>query len=241
MAAPANSPPRLSPDNSRPELAAGRRAHRTEHVAEVLREAIGVGRVEPGDRLVEKHIAAELGTSRAPVREALRELVHEGLVTHVPYRGAFVLGVSEEEVHGVMIPIRLTLERYAFARALPKLGRRELETLARIVDAMELAAAVGDLRAVVEADVRFHDFVLELSDLPHTTQIWRSIAPRIRVYFYRYDTNRDLSAVVDEHRRLHAALGSRNLEHIESLLVEHIAVPRLPAPAAASEQVRWRG
>ena len=89
----------LISESTRAPLGAGRRAHRTEHVVEVLREAIGVGRVAPGDRLVEGAIAAELGTSRAPVREALRELVHEGLVTHVPYRGAFVLGVSEEEVH----------------------------------------------------------------------------------------------------------------------------------------------
>jgi DNA-binding GntR family transcriptional regulator len=199
------------------------------HVAEVLREAIGVGRLRPGDRLVEKWIAEELGTSRAPVREALRELVYEGLVAHVPYRGAFVLGVSEEEVQHVMIPIRLTLERYAFGRALPRLGRRELDALERIVDGMGDAANAGDLRSVVEADIRFHDFVLELSELPHTTQLWRTISPRMRVYFYRYDKDRDLQGVVEEHRSLHAALCSGDLEHVETLLDEHIAVPELAA------------
>lgn len=226
MAAPAHVPPRLTPDTIVPPPER-RRAHRTEHVVEVVREAIGVGRVRPGDRLVEKRIAAELGMSRGPVREALRELVHEGLVTHVPYRGAFVLGVSEEEVHHVMIPIRLTLERYAFAQALPRLGDRELGALGAVVDGMEAAAVAGDLRDVVEADVRFHEFVLELSELPHTTQIWRSIAPRIRVYFYRYDRDRDLLGVVDEHRSLHAALASGDAKAVEMLLEEHILVPRL--------------
>jgi len=217
----------LISESTRAPLGAGRRAHRTEHVVEVLREAIGVGRVAPGDRLVEGTIAAELGTSRAPVREALRELVHEGLVTHVPYRGAFVLGVSEEEVHEVMIPIRLTLERYAFARALPRLRERELRWLERIVDEMEDAAADGDLRSVVDADVRFHEVVLELSELPHTTQIWRSISPRMRVYFYRYDRDRDLFGVVEEHRNLHAALASGRRRAVERVLEEHIRVPRL--------------
>jgi DNA-binding GntR family transcriptional regulator len=218
---------RLISESMRAPIGAGRRAHRTEHVVEVLREAIGVGRVSPGDRLVEGTIAAELGTSRAPVREALRELVHEGLVTHVPYRGAFVLGVSEEEVHEVMIPIRLTLERYAFARALPRLRKRELGWLERIVDEMEDAAADGDLRSVVDADVRFHEVVLELSEQPHTTQIWRSISPRMRVYFYRYDRDRDLFGVVEEHRNLHAALASGRRQAVERVLEEHIRVPRL--------------
>ena len=217
----------LISESTRAPLGAGRRAHRTEHVVEVLREAIGVGRVSPGERLVEGAIAAELGTSRAPVREALRELVHEGLATHVPYRGAFVLGVSEEEVHEVMIPIRLTLERYAFARVLPRLRERELGWLQRIVDEMEDAAADGDLRSVVDADVRFHEVVLELSELPHTTQIWRSISPRMRVYFYRYDRDRDLLGVVEEHRSLHAALASGKRRAVERVLEEHIRVPRL--------------
>ncbi len=161
------------------------------------------------------------------MREALRELVHEGLVAHVPYRGAFVLGVSEEEVHQVLIPIRLTLERYGFTRALRHLGERELGELEGIVDGMEDRAEAGDLRGVVEADVLFHDFVLEQSDLPHTTQIWRSISSRMRVYFYRYDRDRDLLAVVEEHRSLHAALASGDRRSVETLLENHIAVPRL--------------
>ena len=217
-------PSNLIPDSPFPQLAPVRRAHRTEQVAEVLREAIGVGRLEPGDRLVEKSIADELGTSRAPVREALRELVHEGLVTHIPYRGAFVLGVSEEEIHEVMIPIRLALERYAVTRALQRLGPRELAGLETIVEKMEEASVAGDLRSVVDADIRFHDFVVELSELPHTIQIWRNIAPRIRVYFYRYDKDRDLLAVVEEHRSLHAALASGDRATVETLLQEHITL-----------------
>jgi DNA-binding GntR family transcriptional regulator len=231
---PAPSPPTLIGARGEAPLSTARRAHRTEHVAEVLREAIGVGRLGPGDRLVEGAIAAALGTSRAPVREALRELVHEGLVSHIPYRGAFVLGVSEEEVHEVMIPIRLTLERYAFAQALPRVEAPELARLERVVDAMEDAARAGDLRGLVDADVGFHELVLELSGLPHTTQIWRSISPRMRVYFYRYDQNRDLFGVVDEHRSLHGALASGSARAVRRALEEHIRVPRLAAAGGAS-------
>src|SRR4029079_6262343 len=86
-----------------------KRSPRREHVVGYLREAITVGRLADGDRLIEERIARELETSRGPVREALRQLEHEGLVVSYPYRGAVVLGVSEEEIQQVLIPIRLTL------------------------------------------------------------------------------------------------------------------------------------
>jgi DNA-binding GntR family transcriptional regulator len=203
---------------------ADRQPYRTARVADSIRQAIGVGRYAPGDRLIEKHLAEEFETSRAPVREALRELEYEGLVELVPYRGAIVVGVSEEEVHSVLIPIRLTLERYAFTQALAHLGPDELAELDAIVAVMDSAAAAGDLGLVVEADVRFHELVLGRSGLAHTLQIWRSISPRIRTYFFRYDRDRDLHAVVAEHRELLAALAAGKEDDLLRLLEEHIAV-----------------
>ena len=60
------------------------------------------------------------------MREALRQLEHEGLVVSYPYRGAVVLGVSDEEVHQVLIPIRLTLERFSFTKALERMDGARL-------------------------------------------------------------------------------------------------------------------
>ena len=94
-----------------------RRSSRREEVLQTLRQAIVIGELADGERLIEDRIARELNTSRGPVREALRQLEHEGLVISYPYRGAVVLGVSDEEVHEVLIPIRLTLERFSFTKA----------------------------------------------------------------------------------------------------------------------------
>src|SRR5262249_61047177 len=85
-----------------------------ERVIETLREEIMLGKLVDGERLIEDQIARRLETSRGPVREALRQLEHEGLVVSFPYRGAVVAGVSDEEVQHVLIPIRLTLERCCF-------------------------------------------------------------------------------------------------------------------------------
>lgn len=204
-----------------------RRPYRAARIADALREAIGTGELVPGQRLIEEHIATRFGTSRAPVREAIRELGHEGFVQLVPYRSAVVLGVSEDEVHEVLIPIRLTLERYGFPRALTRLDEPGFNALAGVLGVMEASAAAGDLAAVVDADVRFHELVLELSAAPHTVQVWRSISPRIRAYFLRYDLERDLAAVVEEHRELYAALRGDDREKLIALVEAHIAVPRL--------------
>ena len=138
-----------------------------------LREAIIVGRLADGDRLIEERIARELKTSRGPVREALRQLEHEGLVVSYPYRGAVVLGVSEEEMQQVLIPIRLTLERFSFTKALEQMDDADFAELAKEVWMMAEAARTATCSASVEADIRFHEFVLSRSGQPHTTQVWR--------------------------------------------------------------------
>jgi DNA-binding GntR family transcriptional regulator len=211
------------------DATSGPRRHR---VVEVLREAIVSGRLEAGERLIEERISQELTTSRGPVREALRQLEHEGLVMSFPYRGAVVLGVSEEEVHEVLIPIRLTLERFSFAKALELMDDGDFADLAKHVWVMEQAARRRDLRKVVDGDLGFHEAVLAKSGQPHAVQIWRSIAPRIRSYFLRYGKYRDLSSIVAEHRDLLATLQTRDRAAVLEQLEAHIAV-KSPEPQAA--------
>ena len=187
---------------------AGKGGPRGQQVVEILRSAIITGSYEPGERLVEATLSTELGTSRGPVREALRQLENEGLVMSFPYRGAVVLGVSDEEVQEVLIPIRLTLERYSFTHALERMTEADFAELGKQVWLMEQAAAADDLARVVEADLRFHEIVISASGQTHTVQIWRTIWPRIRAYFYRYGRHSNLTTMVDEHRHLLVALQS---------------------------------
>src|SRR5688572_10440706 len=122
---------------------------RAQQIAEVLRSWIIAGRYEPGERLIETTLSTELGTSRGPVREALRQLENEGLVMSFPYRGAVVLGVSDEEVQEVLIPIRLNLERYSFARALELLTDDDFAELGKQIWVMEEAGKADDLTKLV--------------------------------------------------------------------------------------------
>ena len=205
-----------------------------------LREAIIVGELADGDRLIEDRIARELNTSRGPVREALRQLEHEGLVVSYPYRGAVVLGVSDEEVHEVLIPIRLTLERFSFTKALEQMTEADFAELAKEVWLMGEAARAGDLLRCVEADIRFHEFVLSRSGQPHTTQVWRSIAPRIRAYFFRYGLEADLARIAVEHGELLEALQSRDRDVLMAAVERHITVRTPGPPGSASRSVGTR-
>jgi DNA-binding GntR family transcriptional regulator len=159
------------------------------------------------------------------VREALRQLEHEGLVVSEPYRGAIVLDVSDEEVQEVLIPIRLTLESYSFDKAIDLMTEDDYAELAKQLWLMEDGARKDDLQQVVEADLAFHEIVIAGSGRLHTMQVWRSIWPRIRNYFIRYGRFRQLDSIVDEHRELLAALQSRDREQTLAVLERHIDVP----------------
>jgi len=193
-------------------------------VAKQLRDAIVSGELVPGTRLLEEEISQRLEVSRGPVREALRQLEQEGLVVSFPYRGSEVLGVSEEEVHEVLIPIRLSIESFCFPRAMRALTASDLVTLDRVVDAMCKGAAEGDLKRVVETDIRFHEVVLGIARLPHALQIWLTIEPRIRAYFHRHGRGSDLRRIEADHRELLEAIRARDEKLLLSLLEAHIVV-----------------
>ena len=208
-----------------------RRSSRREEVVQTLRHAIVIGELTDGERLIEDRIARELNTSRGPVREALRQLEHEGLVISYPYRGAVVLGVSDEEVHEVLIPIRLTLERFSFTKAALRMTDADYGELAKEVWQMGEGARTDDLLRCVEADIRFHEFVLSRSGQPHTTQVWRSIAPRIRAYFFRFGLEADMSRLAIEHGELLSALQQEGKTDALMAAVERHITVRTPGPA----------
>ena len=210
---------------SAPHAAWKRRPSRArERVIDALREEIMLGKLVDGERLIEDTIARRLDTSRGPVREALRQLEHEGLAVSYPYRGATVLGVSDEEVQHVLIPIRLTLERYCFLKALERMTEKDFAELAKEVWLMGEAARADDLMAAVEADIRFHEFVLSHSGQQHSAQLWGAIAPRIRAYFFRFGRVSDLGRIAREHNELLAAMQTRKPAVLTRALEQHIAV-----------------
>lgn len=200
-------------------------------ITEALRHRIIDGTLPPGTRVAEEWVSREMGVSRGPVREALRELENEGLVVVYAYRGAFVNEITTDELRDVLIPVRLVLEREACLRALPIMTDGDFRALDEIADEMRVVAAAnegGALLALVDLDVRYHEYLTELGGQYHTLQIWRTIQPRIRAGFYRLGSrHRDLLEISEEHKALLAALRTRDPKVAVDALEIHICTTQL--------------
>jgi len=192
-------------------------------VVAALRGGIVAGRLRPGDKLVESDLSERMGVSRGPIREALRQLEQEGLVLSSPYRGTEVLGISQEEVEQVLVPIRLILERFAFSHALRRMNEEDFDRLEGLIREMSVAAEWDDLDGIVGTDVGFHEFVISKSGQPHCLQIWRAIIPRVRAYFYSDGFWRqNPEEVIDEHRELLLILRTRDEARVLTEVDKHI-------------------
>lgn len=191
-----------------------------EQVKELLLEKILDGTYAPGDRLVETRIAQELGTSQAPVREALRELELLRFVESKPYVGARVREVSEKELAEIY-PVRAAIEEVA-ARAAAAHLDGNVERLAAELEAMHQAADEGDLHGQVEADVRFHRLIVEASGNRTLLEVWSSLRVEARTVITVLATGVDRHELAEMHRPILEALARRNPEEAGRVVREHV-------------------
>jgi DNA-binding GntR family transcriptional regulator len=191
-----------------------------EQVKELILERILKGEYQPGDRLVETRIAEELGTSQAPVREALRDLELLRFVESEPFRGARVREVTLDELEEVY-PVRAALEEVA-ARAAAARIDGELEALEREVKAMRKAAERGDLHAQAEHDTNFHRIIVEASGNSLLLSVWNSLGVTVRTMITALKTGIDGREVAELHRPIIDALRARDPERSAAAMRDHI-------------------
>ena len=125
-----------------------------------LRKAILTGKLKPGERLTEVKLGKLLGTSRTPIREAIRKLELEGLVTIIPGSGARVSGMTVEDLQEVM-QVLSALEQLSAGLASERITGDEKEHLRDACNAFIRSTQNGDSLAIAEADVRFHEVILK--------------------------------------------------------------------------------
>jgi len=171
-----------------------------EQVKDILLQRIASGELKPGERLVETRIAQELGTSQAPVREALRDLQLLRLVESEPFRGSRVRVFGQEELIDVY-PVRAALEELAARLAAEKLGG-DVSVLEAELEAMKDAVRRGDTHALVEHDVAFHRHVVEAAGNSVLKQCWQSLGVESRITISLYGTYMDPAQAAERHQKL---------------------------------------
>lgn len=153
----------------------------SDHVQSAIRAQILTGDLAPGSRLVELELARSLQVSQGPVRDALVQLAHEGLVVKVPRRGSFVATVDSSEAERVYA-LREVLESFA-AQEFCRWGADAVITeLEQLVAQMTAAADAGDLPGLVDADMAFHRLVYVSSGHPVLPRIWPMLESTMRAF-----------------------------------------------------------
>lgn len=146
-----------------------------------IREAILSGKLKPGQRILEGRIAAELGISRAPVREALRQLQSEGLLVSFPHRGTYVAQFSAQDAYEVY-SLRAALEGLAASLVAEKPDARILAALRACVEAMREHAERGEVEKMIEADLRFHETLCHATGHSRLIAVWTSMSTQVRAF-----------------------------------------------------------
>ncbi len=188
-------------------------------VAGVLREAITTGQLKGNQPLPQDEIASQLRVSHIPVREALRQLESEGLVTYQPNRGATVTALTSEEIREIY-DIRAILETAAVRRAAPRLGA---ESLARAAALLDRAEAATDGAAWGSLDVEFHQLVYDLDTRPRLKELITGLLRRVDRYWLSHGLMLKHRESFDrEHRALLDALRARDPERASRVLEAHL-------------------
>jgi DNA-binding GntR family transcriptional regulator len=191
----------------------------SERVTRRLRDEILDGTRAPGDRLVERDLADELGVSRVPVRDALRTLVGEGLVTPRPRSWAVVREFTASDVADLN-EVRAAFEPLAFRLAAQRRTPAGLDRLRATVDAELAAAAAGDAVGARRAAADFHEIVTELAANDLLGELERTMRSRMRWLLGQHG---DLVAIAQDHAELYAAIAERDVARVEALATAHVA------------------
>ncbi len=206
-----------------------------EQVAERLRLRIYAHELAPGTWVDEQALALEYGISRTPLREALKVLAAEGLVTLKPRRGCYVTELSEHDFDDIF-PVLALLEGRCTTEAVQKTSDADLQRLAAIHEVLEACAAAGDTDRFFETNQEFHALLQLLSGnrwLQQLTNDTRKILKLTRRDTLRLEGR--LKQSLAEHRTLLAAIQRRDAAAAGQLMHDHVLSGR-----AALDQLHIR-
>ena len=196
-----------------------------------IRDAIFQGRIQPDERLTIERLAAELGSSRTPVREALRALEADGIVKMLPNRGAVVQGFSRQDIHD-RYSIRALLDGYVSELACRNRGKELAEELAVNCAEMKkkLEGPVGkdprDVADLIRLNNEFHALIRESSGNVLAVRLLNSLQMPIAYRFYYWQEKSRQKALLDFHIHVVAAFRAGQASKVRQLVERHLLESR---------------
>lgn len=191
-------------------------------VFRTLRQEILTGELKPGERLMEIHLANRLGVSRTPIREAIRILELEGLVTMTPRRGAEVANITEKNLRDVL-EVRRVLDALAASLACDRITDEEKEQLRAACDTFAKATETKNVTTIARADVALHDIIIKAAGNERLAQIVGNLSEQM--YRYRFEYIKDVSkhqSLIEEHRIIYESIIKQDKETAAKAVKMHI-------------------
>lgn len=223
---------------SDPRLEPVSRQSTAEIIADRLRDAITRGVFRPGAQLGEMDLAAQLGVSRGPLREAMQRLVQEGLLRGERHRGLFVVDLGLADVHDVYTA-RLIVEQAAARMILQGDRQAAVAALTEAQRDLVAAAAGGDPLRLADADRQFHTTLVRMSGSPRLERMTSTLLAETRMCLLALQATRPApEQLVLEHQALLEAIEAGEESRVSELLAEHMrdAVARIEADLAEAGQ-----
>lgn len=209
-----------------------------------LRSSIISKQLKPGTRLPEITVARQLKVSRTPVRDALRRLAAEGLVTITPNHGAKVTLPTSKEADGAY-DVRLQLELMSVAKASERQADKKITArIARIITNERRAMAREDTEALMDLDNAFHKTIAECSENPVLIEYIENILLKTNVYTLFFSSFNGETEKICQHEKILGAIQAKDRALAETLMKNHLrlAYSMLTIPEAPSvPQKRKRG
>ncbi|MEV0698296.1 GntR family transcriptional regulator [Saccharopolyspora sp. NPDC050389] len=205
------------------EQAADTRIPLRDQVRQELQARIADGRLRPGDRIFEQELAAELGISRVPVREAIRMLQSEGFVDVLPRRrGVFVRGLDRQQVKE-LFEVREALEVYAARLAAERAETADVAQLADLAGKARDAHESGDVNAMSDANATFHDKLVGLAGNDLLASMLEPLHSRLA---WLFRMNLEPERVCTEHEELQAAIAAGDADRAAEVAKQHVLSSR---------------
>ncbi len=192
-------------------------------VVEAVRDAIVEGRLKPGERIRERELVGSLGISRSPLREAIRVLEAEGLITTTPHRGARVSELSADDLRETT-DVRVMLETYAARLACKTLSDAALEAMAERIERARRRGRGRKASAELNDSMGFHDVFVAACGNRKLIDLYEIVKRHLRRYqllsFSRLGRAQRATA---EHAEILKAFRARDVAAVEQLLTKHLA------------------
>ena len=191
-------------------------------IADELKRLIHAGEIAPGERLNEAALALRIGTSRGPIREAIRILTGLGLVTAVRNRGVFVRQISVREMIEIY-ELRALVFGYAAGLATENIQEPDKQEFERLLTGMDSACDSGDGDLYYALNLQFHLLILQLSNNQRARQTYEDYVKELHLFRRRYfNAPGNMRRSNAEHRQIYEAILKGNAGRAKSLAERHV-------------------